>query len=214
MIFPTRPLILLGAGGHARVLVALARAAGYPILGVCDPVLAEKSVFNWEGLRVLGHDAALDRLAPDCVSLMLGVGQLAGSNSREVIYTSWQAKGYDFPALVHPAAWIAPGVALNDSVQVMAGAVIQPGCKIGENSIVNTRACIDHDCQIGRNVHVAPGVTICGSVTVEDGAFIGAGATVIQGVRVGRRAIVGAGSTVVRDLAPEAKIFGAANRLQ
>ena len=209
-----RPLVLLGAGGHARVLTALARVAGYPVLGVCDPKLAEGAISSWEDLDVLGDDVALNRLPPDCVALMLGVGQLAAGTLRERLYMSWRARGYDFPALVHPAAWVAPGVVLGDGVQVMAGAVIQPGCEIGENSIVNTRAGIDHDCSIGRNVHVAPGATLCGSVTVDDGAFIGAGATVIQGLRIGGHAVVGAGVTLVRDLTPSTIMIGSANRLR
>jgi sugar O-acyltransferase (sialic acid O-acetyltransferase NeuD family) len=209
-----RPLVLLGAGGHARVLAALARAAGLLVLGVCDPALAVDAVSNWENLDVLGDDGALDRLTPDRVTLMLGVGQLVAGTLRERLYTSWRARGYYFPALVHPAAWVAPGVVLGEGVQVMAGAVIQPGCEIGENSIINTRVGVDHDCRIGRNVHVAPGATLCGTVTVEDGAFIGSGATVIQGVRIGGRAVVGAGVTMVRDLAPRETIIGAANRLR
>lgn len=209
-----RPLVLLGAGGHARVLAALASVAGYPVLGVCDPALAAAAVSRWEGLDVLGDDSALDRLPPGRVTLMLGVGQLAASTLRELLFASWRARGYDFPTLVHPAAWVAPGVMLGDGVQVMAGAVIQPGCTIDENSIVNTRAGIDHDCRIGRDVHVAPGATLCGSVTVDAGAFIGAGATVIQGVYIGRRAVVGAGVTLVRDLTSSTTILGAANRLR
>lgn len=208
-----RPLVLLGAGGHARVLAALASVAGYPVLGVCDPALAAAAVSRWEGLDVLGDDSALDRLPPGRVTLMLGVGQLAASTLRELLFASWRARGYDFPTLVHPAAWVAPGVMLGDGVQVMAGAVIQPGCTIDENSIVNTRAGIDHDCRIGRDVHVAPGATLCGSVTVDAGAFIGAGATVIQGVYIGRRAVVGAGVTLVRNLTSSTTILGAANRL-
>jgi sugar O-acyltransferase (sialic acid O-acetyltransferase NeuD family) len=209
-----RPLVLLGAGGHARVLAALASVAGYPVLGVCDPALAAAAVSRWEGLDVLGDDSALDRLPPGRVTLMLGVGQLAASTLRELLFASWRARGYDFPTLVHPAAWVAPGVMLGDGVQVMAGAVIQPGCTIDENSIVNTRAGIDHDCRIGRDVHVAPGATLCGSVTVDAGAFIGAGATVIQGVYIGRRAVVGAGVTLVRNLTSSTTILGAANRLR
>ena len=209
-----RPSVLLGAGGHARVLVALARASGHPVLGVCDPMLAAYAVSRWEGLEVLGDDDALDRFPPDRVTLMLGVGQLAAGTLRERLYAVWRALGYDFPALVHPAAWIAPGVMLNNGVQVMAGAVIQPGCVIGENSIVNTRVSIDHDCQIGRDVHVAPGATLCGNVTIDDSAFIGAGATVIQGLRIGAHAVVGAGVTLVQDLAPTTTILGAANRLR
>lgn len=210
----TRPLVLLGAGGHARVLAALARAAGHNVLGVCDPALAVDGVSNWETLDVLGDDGALDRLPPDRIVLMLGVGQLVEGTLRERLYASWRARGYDFPALVHPTAWVAPGVVLGDGVQVMAGAVIQPGCEVGDNSIINTRVGVDHDCHIGRNVHVAPGATLCGTVKVEDGAFIGAGATVIQGVRIGGRAVVGAGVTLVRDLTPRMTVLGAPNRLR
>lgn len=209
-----RPLVLIGAGGHARVLLALARAAGHPVLGVCDPTLAADGISCWEDLEVLGDDGALDRLPPNRVALVLGIGQTVTGDLRERFYATWCARGYDFPALVHPSAWIAPDVVLSDGVQVMAGAVIQPGCAIGENSIVNTSACVDHDCHIGRDVHVAPGATLCGTVTVEDGAFIGAGATVIQGLRIGARAVVGAGVTLVGDLRPTMTILGAANRLR
>jgi sugar O-acyltransferase (sialic acid O-acetyltransferase NeuD family) len=205
-------LALIGAGGHARVLVGLARAARYHLLGVCDPTLAAEGVASWEGLDVLGDDSALNRFAPDRVALMLGIGKRPAADLRERLYDSLRELGYHFPALVHPAAWVSQGVLLNQGAQVMAGVVIQPGCEIGENSIVNTRASVDHDCRIGRNVHIAPGVTLCGSVTVEDGAFIGAGATVIQGVHVGRGALVGAGVTLLRDLRPNATIIGAANR--
>jgi UDP-perosamine 4-acetyltransferase len=209
-----RPFVLLGAGGHARVLAALVRAAGHPVLGVCDPTLAAEGISRWEELDVLGDDSALDRLPPDRVALVLGIGQLATGNLRERLYAAWRARGYDFPALVHPSAWLAPGVVLGDGVQVMAGAVIQPGCTIGENSIINTRASVDHECVIGRNVHVAPGSTLCGSVRVDKCAFIGAGATVIQGVCIGEGAVVGVGVTLVRDLAPNTTVIGAANRLR
>ncbi len=209
-----RPLVLLGAGGHARVLAALVRAAGHPVLGVCDPTLAADGISRWSDLDVLGDDSALDRLPPDSVALVLGIGQLATGNLRERLYSAWRARGYDFPTLVHPSAWLAPGVVLGDGVQVMAGVVIQPGCTIGENSIINTRVSIDHDCSIGNNVHVAPGSTLCGSIVVEDGAFIGAGATVIQGLHIGTRAMVGAGVTLTRDLGPRARIIGAACHLK
>lgn len=208
----TLPLVLIGAGGHGRVLAALLRASGHSVLGVCDPMLVVHSVSRWENLDVLGDDSALKLLPPDRVALVLGVGQLAANTVRERLYVSLRARGYAFPALVHPSAWVAPGVVLGEGVQVMAGAVIQPGCEIGENSIVNTRAGVDHDCRIGCDVHIAPGATLCGTVTVEDGAFIGAGATVIQGLNVGARAVVGAGVTLVRSLTPAMTMLGAANR--
>ena len=68
-----RPLVLLGTGGHAQVLAALARAAGQPVLGVCDPTLAASGISRWEDLDVLGDDSALERLPPDRVALVLGI---------------------------------------------------------------------------------------------------------------------------------------------
>ncbi|WP_199181241.1 acetyltransferase [Chromobacterium alticapitis] len=210
-----RDLVLLGAGGHARVLLALMRAAGYSVLGVCDPHLASSGASRWEGLDVLGDDAALlDRLGPERVALVLGIGQLSTGSLRERLYDLWRGRGYAFPALVHPAAWIAGDALLSDGVQVMAGAIIQPGCAIGENSTINTRASIDHDCHIAAHVHVAPGATLCGSIHVDEGAFIGAGSVLVQGVRVGERAVVGAGTTLVRDLGPRQIIIGGAPRIR
>jgi sugar O-acyltransferase (sialic acid O-acetyltransferase NeuD family) len=207
-----RPLILLGAGGHARVLLALVRASGRALLGVCDPALQAQGRGDWEGLSVLGGDEALDRLGPAQVDLVLGVGQLARNGLRSRLYAAWRARGYAFPPLVHPAAWVAPGVVLSDGVQIMAGAVVQPGCILGTNVTVNTHASVDHDCRIGTDVHIAPGAVLCGAVQVGDGAFIGAGAVLIQGLRVGNAAVVGAGVTLVRDLASGALIVGPSNR--
>lgn len=207
-----RPLILLGAGGHARVLLALVRASGRVLLGVCDPALQAQGRGDWEGLPVLGGDDALDRLGPAQVDLALGVGQLARSGLRSALYAAWSERGYAFPPLVHHAAWVAPDVALSDGVQIMAGAVVQPGCILGTNVTINTHASIDHDCRIGADVHIAPGAVLCGAVQVGDGAFIGAGAVLTQGLRVGDAAVVGAGVTLVRDLASGVLIVGPANR--
>lgn len=207
-----RPLVLFGAGGHARVLLALAREVGRALLGVCDPSLQANGCKHWEGLDVLGGDDVVDRYSPHEVELLLGVGQLARSRARVQLYRVWSGRGYSFPPLVHPAAWVAPDVALPDGAQIMAGAVVQPGCVLGCNIIVNTRSSVDHDCRIGADVHIAPGAVLCGGVEIGAGAFIGAGAVLIQGLKVGHGSIVGAGVTLVRDLAPCTTIVGSPNR--
>lgn len=207
-----RPLVMLGAGGHARVLLALVRAIGRPLLGVCDPVLQAEGRERWHEVNVLGDDAAMDRLGPHQVDLMLGVGKLPRSTARADLYAAWSTRGYAFPPLVHPAAWVAADVELSDGVQIMAGAVVQPGCMLGRNSIVNTRASVDHDCRIGADVHVAPGAVLCGNAEIGDRVFIGAGAVLIQGLRVGPDAIVGAGVTLVRDLRAGAIVLAPVNR--
>lgn len=202
------PLILLGAGGHARVLLALARAAGRRLVGVCDPQLAARRVATWHDLPVLGGDEALADRDAAMFGLINGIGQLPGHDTRRRVYEACRAQGFAFPPLVHPGAWVADDVRLDDGVQVMAGTVIQPACSLGANTIVNTRASVDHDCVIGTHVHIAPGATVCGGVRVGDRASLGAGATVIQGLVVGSDAVIGAGATCVRDVAAGAVFIG------
>lgn len=207
-----RPLVILGAGGHAKVLLSLIQAVGLQVLGVCDPALAAQRVSQWRGNEVLGGDEALVKLDPSTVWLVNGVGQQVGASLRRRIFDELKENGFRFRSLVHPAAWVDSSVVLGEGAQVMAGAVIQPDSVIGVNTIVNTRASIDHDCRLGSHVHVAPGATLCGGVRVEDHAFIASGATVIQGMLVGEDSVVGAGAVLVRDLAARQVLLGSAVR--
>lgn len=184
-----KPLILLGGGGHGRVVRALMEEIGATIAGVADPALSG----DWNGIPVLSEDALP---APDAVDLALGVGQLPRREIRRNLFERFSAEGYHFPALVHPAAWIARDVNLDEGTQIMAGAVIQPGTRIGFGTIVNTAASVDHDCTIGAHVHIAPGATLCGDITVGDGAFIGAGAVVLQGQSIAAGHVVHAAARV------------------
>lgn len=206
------PLILLGAGGHAKVLLSLVRACGYNVIGVCDPGLAGQGVSHWRGVAVLGADDALDRYAPESVELINGIGQVVGGNLRRAVHESGCARGFRFPPLVHPAAWLDDSVILEDGAQIMAGAIVQADVRIGCASIVNTSASVDHDCCLAAHVHVAPGAILCGGVTVGEGSFIGSGSTVIQGVDIGESALVGAGTVVVRDVPPRGVLIGPSAR--
>ncbi len=197
--------ILLGAGGHALVVLHLARAAGLPVTAVTDPALAAQGIATWQGLTCLGGDEAL---TPPTAPLLNGIGILPGSTLRATLQTRLAARGWAFPPLTHPAAWVAPGTPLGAGAQIMAGAIVQPGGQIGPGTIVNTRASIDHDAQIGAFCHIAPGATLCGTVTLGDGVFVGAGATLTQGITIGSGAVIAAGAVVVHDVAQGETTFG------
>lgn len=201
----TRDCVLMGAGGHAKVVLALAQVCGRAVGGVIDPALAEKKERPWRGLPVLGGDEVLERLSPAYVDILIGIGFMPGSSVRRDLYERVVGMGFQVPALVHPAAWVAPSVKLAAGVQVMAGAVVQPDACVGEGSIINTGARVDHDAQVGAHVHLAPGAVLCGDVRVGDGAFIGAGAVVVQGVQIGERAVLGAGALALGNIGAGAR---------
>lgn len=195
-----RPLILLGAGGHAKVLVGLVEALGRNFAGVCDPVLAQANLCDWRSIKVLGDDSALARFDPEEFELVLGFGPTPNSTKRADVFNALVERGYHLPSLVHPSAIVDRTAAINDGVQVMAGAIIQPDCLIGMNAVVNTSASVDHDTVIERDAHIAPGAVLCGGVKIGVGAFVGASATLLPLVEIGAHSLVAAGSTLARSL--------------
>jgi UDP-perosamine 4-acetyltransferase len=201
------PVIVIGAGGHAKVLIDALLAIGIEVLGATDmdPVRLDSSI---GGLRVLGDDNILVRYAPQAVRLVNGLGSVAVTTARQRIYEKYKGLGYSFETIVHPSAVVSKDVELSEGVQVMAGAIIQAGSRVGQNTIINTGATIDHDCEIGAHVHLAPGAILSGNVKVGSGSHIGTGAIVIQNVRVGRNDIIGAGSVVVENIADDRKVIG------
>lgn len=204
----TLPAILIGAGGHARVVASMARALNISIIGVCDPALADQGQTNWNGLAVLGADSALGGYNPAQHVLLNGIGMLPSVTTRRDVHQKFQGIGWQFVTLVHPTAWVAPDVVLGVDIQVMAGAIIQPGSVLADGVIVNTRVSVDHDCSIGKHSHIAPGATLCGAITAGQGVFVGAGATVLSSINLGSGAIISAGSTITRNVAAGTTCFG------
>jgi sugar O-acyltransferase (sialic acid O-acetyltransferase NeuD family) len=198
----TASVIIIGAGGHARVLLDALQLSACKVIGFVDPAFAKGSS-GPGGLPVLGGDEALKGYSASDVQLVNGVGSVGPTTSRGAAWRRGKDAGFAFARVVHPSAVVSPSATLGEGVQIMAGCVIQTGADIGANSIVNTRASVDHDCRIGETVHIAPGVTLSGGVRVGDRVHIGTGAVVIQGVTIGADSLVAAGAVVYRDL-PEA----------
>ncbi len=193
------PVMLIGSGGHALVLLDALLLTGATVIGLTDADPGRRGA-TVLGHAVLGGDDVLERYAPGSVALVNAVGSTGSTARRRHVYERLRGAGYGFARVIHPQAVIARSASLESGVQVMAGAVIQAGARIGENCIVNTGATVDHGCRVGAHVHVAPGVTLSGDVVLGDCTHVGAGATVKQRVRIGRDCIVGAGAVVLNDL--------------
>jgi sugar O-acyltransferase (sialic acid O-acetyltransferase NeuD family) len=201
------PVIILGGGGHAKVLIEALRASNVTITGItdADPLKLRAAVM---GIPVLGNDGIVDRQPPESIQLVNGIGSVNIPRTRTELFERFKARGFAFATIVHPSAVIASDAVLGEGAQMMAGAVIQPGCRIGMNSIVNTNATIDHDCEIGDHAHLSPGVTLSGGVRIGTGTHVGTGATVIQGIVIGKNCLVAAGAVVVANVPDGASVAG------
>lgn len=203
-----QPVILLGAGGHAKVVLDLLRRMGVEVIGVCDPALANAEAQLWRDLKVLGDDNAVLQYPAGEITLANGIGNLPGQTLRRSIFERFRHDGYHFAPLIHPQAILAEGVEIDEGAQIMAGAILQVDCKVGMNSIINTGARIDHDCNIGSHCHIAPATTLSGHCTIGDGSHLGTGCNVIQNIRIGSASVIGAGTTVLRDVPAQSKLLG------
>lgn len=203
----SKPLIVIGAGGHAKVVIgALLRAGRVPLGALdADPAKCGTSVL---GVPVLGGDEVLDHYTPDAVDLVNGIGSVGVPVVRRRVQETLAGRGYFFAPVIDPAAIIGAECEIQAGAQVLARAVVQPGCRLGTGCIVNSGAVVDHDCRIGDFVHIAPGAALSGEVGVADDAHVGTGAAVIQGIRIGAGALVAAGAVVVADVAPGLRVGG------
>ncbi|MDF3081842.1 acetyltransferase [Burkholderia sola] len=191
----TQEIVVVGAGGHAKVCIELLHAAGervaYCIGGADSP---EKCL----GVPVLKGDENLETLRREGyarVFIAIGANKL-----RDRLATLALHHGYTLVNAISPLATISPSATIGSGVAIMAGAVINAEANIGDLSIVNTGATIDHDCRIGRAVHVAPQSALAGNVVVGNYTFLGIGTKVIPEIVIGERAIIGAGGVVVSDI--------------
>lgn len=185
-------LLIVGAGGHAKVVLDAARCCGIEIAGVLG---AAGGATELLGVPVTQGSSDLSALAAD--AFIIGIGD---NRTRATVYAEYLALGLTPATVVHPSATIADSAELGAGTFVAAGAIVNPEAVIGANAILNTGCTVDHDCVIGDHALIGPSAGLCGAARVGDGTLIGAGACVLPGATVGAWSVVGAGAAVVTDV--------------
>jgi sugar O-acyltransferase (sialic acid O-acetyltransferase NeuD family) len=193
-------LIIIGAGGHAKVVLSVAQSNSYEMIGYLDdnPALINQSINRYP---VLGDTSILTKQTANAV---FGLGD----NSKRKILADQNARFQNWQTLIHPHAYVHPSAKLGKGTVVFAGAIIQPDVVIGDHCIINTGVTVDHDCVLSHYVHLAPGVHLAGNVHIGEGAFLGIGSVVIPGMQIGEWTQVAAGGVVVHSIAARKKVMG------
>ncbi len=188
-------LVVLGSGGHARVLLDIAETCGeFEVVGC----IARECKSSELAVPYLGDESHLPLLFADGVRrAFVAIGDNA---DRQQVTARVLALGFDLVNLVSPQAAVSRRAHLGKGVAIMPGAVVNAGTRLEDGCILNSGAIADHDCRIGPYAHVAPATVLAGDVEIEEGAFVGVGARVIPGIRIGSWSIVGAGAVVIADI--------------
>lgn len=207
MMIENKPVIVIGAGGHAKVLIDLLQEQKTEIIGIVDEDL-DKVGSKILGVEILGDDSYIKKYSVNDILLVNGLGSIDSMNLRKKIYDKFKKDGYFFRNVIHSSAVISKNVILAEGVQIMPGAIVNAGTSIANNVIINTRVAIDHDCFIGNHVHVAPGSVLSGFVSIGDCTHLGTGCTIIQGKIIGTKVLVGAGTLVIKNVKSGMKVLG------
>jgi len=188
----TDPVYIIGAGGHAKVVIASLHANSIACAGVFDD---DRSLWGEKilDIPILGAVEELRDL-PSIVA----VNAIGNNSTRRAI--SERFRNVNWLTVIHPNTWIHSSVKIGCGTVVFAGSVIQPDTIIGKHTIINTSASVDHDCVIGDFCHIAPGCHIAGGVKIGNEVFLGIATAVIPCVSIVSNTVIGAGATVIENI--------------
>lgn len=183
-------LVIIGAGGHGKVVADIAAKSGYEIVGFLDE---NPTIGTCCGYPILGGVEQIVRYRDECC-FVIAIGS---NEARCAIAAQYDV---EWTTLIHPAAVVGAGVTIGVGTVVMATAVISPAATVGAHCIINTGAVVEHDSCVGNFVHIAPKVALGGTVCVGDGSQIGIGACVKNNITITENVQVGAGAAVIHSI--------------
>jgi len=185
-------LLILGAGGHGRVVADAALCTG-----------------RWTRVVATDRDAARcqgDLIAGvQCLSMVQALALPAGRHIAigHARHRQREADALAVQSLVdviHPHASVSAFATLGPGCFVAAQSVVAAGAVLGRCAIVNHGAVVDHDVLLGEFCHVAPRAALGGGVQAGHRVLVGSGAVVLPGLRIADDVVIGAGAVVRSDL--------------
>jgi sugar O-acyltransferase (sialic acid O-acetyltransferase NeuD family) len=199
------PILLAGAGGHARACIDVIEQEGrFAVMGLTG--LAEEVGTSMLGYPVLGTDADLPALLRDYRHALVTVGHIKTPKIRMELFGLLERGGFTMPTIVSPYAYVSPHAQLGAGTIVMHGAVVNAAASVGRNCILNSQSLVEHDVVIADHCHVSTAAVINSGVRIGMGTFIGSNASVRQCLSIGEHCLIGMGQRVLADCADSTRI--------
>ena len=198
-----KKVVIIGAGGHAKVIADIIEKSKDIVLGFLDDNIetGKKIICQYKVLGKIEDCLQIERQDND-VEFIIAIGN---NSIRKQIANKYKVKYY---TAIHPSAQIGLEVNIQKGTAVMANACINTSAKIGKHCIINTGAIIEHDNEIKDYVHISPNASLAGTVKVGENTHIGIGAVVKNNIDICSNAIIGAGAVVVKNIEEEGTYVG------
>jgi sugar O-acyltransferase (sialic acid O-acetyltransferase NeuD family) len=199
-------VVIIGAGGHGKVVLDILRAAGqHEPVGFVDS-FADRAGTTFAGLPIFGTSNVLPKLRQQ--NIRGAIVAIGDCRARQKYAALLREQGFELVNAIHPTASISPTAVLGRNIVIAALAAVCTEARIGDSVILNTNSVVDHESEVGEAVHICPGAHLAGRVRVGIGAWVGLGSNVIQCMSIGEHATVGAGAVVIRDVPAYATVVG------
>ena len=196
-------LLILGAGGHGKVVAETAlMEKKWGNIAFLDDNEELRDVI---GIPVIGrfNDFILfkDKYKYAFVAI--------GNNKLRMEWIERLSKaGFTIPTIIHPFSYVSEISNIGEGTIIMAGAVVHVNAVIGKGCIINTSSSVDHDCILEDGVHISPGAHIGGSVSIGKYTWVCIGSYIANNIKIGRNVIVAAGAAVIKDVPDNVMVAG------
>jgi sugar O-acyltransferase (sialic acid O-acetyltransferase NeuD family) len=201
----TEPILLVGAGGHARACIDVIEQEGRFLVGALLGLPSEIGT-DVLGYGVVGTDTDIKEALRAHRVALVTVGQIKTPELRMRLFADIERWGAETPTIVSPRAYVSRHARIGPGTIVMHGAVVNAGAIVGRNCIVNSQALVEHDVVIADHCHIATAASVNSGVSIGAGTFIGSNASVRQGSRIGARCVIGMGHRVLADCADGVRV--------
>lgn len=190
-------LSIVGAGGHTRTLIHIARLNNIELDFIYDNVVNDLKE------NILGIQVKLLTQLPIDAKVIISKGTIAD----KVELTEQFNKRILIDNIIHPKALIE-AVQVGNSNQVSPMVYVSNTSSIGSHNVIYTGTVIEHESSIGDFNIVTVNVSICGRVTIGNRCYFGTGSSILPNVSICDDVIIGAGAVVTRDITEKGTYVG------
>ena len=142
-----KKLLIIGAGGHGKVVQEIAESLGYDDIAFLDDNSNE----------AIGKTADSQKFVKEYQAAFVSIGR---NESRGELLKRLEEEGFEIPVLIHPSAYISKSAVIGKGTVVEPKAIVNANSKVGVGCIISVGAIVDHNVIIEDYCHINSGA-IC-----------------------------------------------------
>lgn len=150
-----RKLLIIGAGGHGKVVAEVAQDCGYEEIAFLDDNSPD----------AIGKTDEIECFVEQYKEAFIGIGN---NELRQNMLKRLKQAGYHIPMLVHPTAYVSKTAKIGAGTVVEPKAIVNTETVIGMGCIISVGAIVDHNVVLKDCVHVNAGAIVNAGAVVEN----------------------------------------------